>query len=1022
MPLFDGTVSSSGLPKPLDMSNYHGKHMLPYNGAYYAYDPQGKNRAQFTSPLSDSKTSLLDGRRGVSHLSGMETEHNAFYRQDSTSSTEGHSNRSLSPLAPVKQGFKLYTKSPGISSSAAATLVAVRNPKTGSETSSPLSENQSYLAIPKPVYAHNPCCDDMGCVRGQYSREPAFPGMPTAVRKPHWVQTDPRYKENSAFQKKTGDTVLQRGALQFEPSAGRLQRIPVEYSPGGAAPYAAVIEPNYKSYPSSLFRTHFGSLSEQSEQTSPRGYPCLYPSHYTYEHKTSDVYQEHSPMAKYGHLTQRPMFYCTQPDVEVESRAAHKDNRSQTREDVPIILKHTVQCPQEHYGSPGLRHVDVPFPFACTDTPPNPALLQGLGLHYYAIPRFHSDAIQCTAPLQKQDTSSDRANDSSSGFCIDYSKFSVTNINHGSTLLVDPARPSTPDRAVPTRRTSEPDVSPKTQNNGHCAPHGLLNVGRYKDYSSCETNVSPRTRQTFLPHDRSDETNSVIQKGLNVRKIIYSPPVSPERKHNVKFPFTSSGLKVAPKRSISCSVSPVEIKKEREEILDEVEFPKKPKKVETKIAKLRSASQSPPMPVISDVFSLAPYKAQLQVYEGSIAGTVPPKPIRSDHCESQSKRDNSEKRIGEDKEQLVCQEKPIEGIVEAKNIKLEEDLSNKDVCEKKSVCQEDYSKVAIKKEWKESSSSDCGHILGLNKGDPGTLEKPNTFADQKQTAEVSIPVKVRAQIDPPPVEKTSTPQKQAVKPRPTTPPPPSNTKADFKNIPPHCLKLTTFTILLPDVKPSSSARPPENPSTTATERNIPKPGPQIPVRKHFFELHHSLYKLINKSVFASSEEALKTWLSQLDLAETPSPHGKATKVSCLLGVKARLLWFNEEIKSALQDLLQRLNEYIVQDRCPFPHVIRAGAVFLPMLVMKEQLFPMVQSNYIDQVLQEHKIELRPATLSEEKILIQLHKRPCSSRLRKLMSLKHLPDIYADVANVLYYCCVTKYLESSSPDVIKKAKD
>lgn len=183
----------------------------------------------------------------------------------------------------------------------------------------------------------------------------------------------------------------------------------------------------------------------------------------------------------------------------------------------------------------------------------------------------------------------------------------------------------------------------------------------------------------------------------------------------------------------------------------------------------------------------------------------------------------------------------------------------------------------------------------------------------------------------------------------------------------------------------------------------------MPVRKHFFQLHFSLHKLINKSVVASSEEALRTWLSQLDLAEAPPPNAKLQRLTCLLGVTARVRWFNEEIRLTLRDLLQRLTEYIVQDRCPFPHVIRAGAVFLPMLVIKEQLFPMVQSNYIDQVLQEHRIELRPATLSEEKILIQLHKRACSSRLRRLMSLKHLPDIYADLTNVLYYCCVTKYL-------------
>ncbi|KAF6738871.1 uncharacterized protein FQA47_005862 [Oryzias melastigma] len=196
----------------------------------------------------------------------------------------------------------------------------------------------------------------------------------------------------------------------------------------------------------------------------------------------------------------------------------------------------------------------------------------------------------------------------------------------------------------------------------------------------------------------------------------------------------------------------------------------------------------------------------------------------------------------------------------------------------------------------------------------------------------------------------------------------------------------------------------------------------MPVRKHFFELHHSLCKLISKSVSASLEEDLKNWLFQMGVAEPPCRTDKVKKVSSLLGVKAREVWINEEIKSTLGNVLDRLQEYTSQERCPFPHVMRTGAVFLPMLVMKELLFPMVQGSFIDQVLQEHKVELRPTTLSEEKILIQLHKRACSSKLRRLMSLKHLPHVYTDVVNLLYYTYVCKCLESPSPDAQKTVQD
>ncbi|KAK3570739.1 hypothetical protein QTP86_025380 [Hemibagrus guttatus] len=116
---------------------------------------------------------------------------------------------------------------------------------------------------------------------------------------------------------------------------------------------------------------------------------------------------------------------------------------------------------------------------------------------------------------------------------------------------------------------------------------------------------------------------------------------------------------------------------------------------------------------------------------------------------------------------------------------------------------------------------------------------------------------------------------------------------------------------------------------------------------------------------------------------------------------------------ALQKVLYQLENYVQIQECPFPHVIRAGAVFIPMLVVKEVLFPQVQGTFIDQVLQEHRVELRPTTLTEERQLTQLHKRAFSSKLRRLLSLKQLPDVYPDVLNLLYYDGVCKFLEVNS---------
>ncbi|KAG7333245.1 hypothetical protein KOW79_003380 [Hemibagrus wyckioides] len=160
--------------------------------------------------------------------------------------------------------------------------------------------------------------------------------------------------------------------------------------------------------------------------------------------------------------------------------------------------------------------------------------------------------------------------------------------------------------------------------------------------------------------------------------------------------------------------------------------------------------------------------------------------------------------------------------------------------------------------------------------------------------------------------------------------------------------------------------------------------------------------------------------SKLDLDESTSPQTKTPKISCLLGSKVREVWMkDEEMARALQKVLYKLENYVQIQECPFPHVIRAGTVFIPMLVVKEVLFPHVQGTFIDQVLQEHRVELRPTTLTEERQLTQLHRRAFSSKLRRLLSLKHLPDIYPDVLNLLYYDCVCKFLDSTPTDDAQK---
>ncbi|XP_032378480.1 uncharacterized protein C15orf39 homolog [Etheostoma spectabile] len=1033
MPLFDGTT---GLSKPQNMSGFLGKQILQYNGAYFTYDPRGKDGTGFTPPWSNSKTSLLDGRSPVSHLSGMEGQNHIIYRQDSSSSEEGHSHSSS------------LHRAPGISSPTAVAPVAVRKQKTGGENSSPTSESSVYLAMPKPIYMHNPCCNELGCVMGQrYSVEHGSPRIPNTVYEHDWMQTDANYTERPPIQRKAQDTLLQQRGLQLEPSAETLNGTVESCSPGKVRTFPATIDPNYSSYPCTPTHTLFGSLSEQSQhlQTSPRGYTRLYPSHPTYGHMTSEVYQEHSPISKYGQLTQHPMFYYSHANVDVENRAQFKP-----REDMPVILKHTISNPREHYIVPQSLHDEIPLP--STETLPNHVLMRGLDYQCYAVPRFHLTASQLRAPLKRQHVSpslhSNHINVSPSRQYMEHPMVSATNLHKdkpSDSLRVEQSPTNSPflslEQSSPTRHVSQTGVSPSSiQINRFFPPFTSLhidrpvfpptglNMDRILDYSSCEAQVtcqkqpkslpvSPAAWPPRSPHHSSDRIHAAVPNSANVRKIIYSPALAPGNKHNS--PVSSSGtsvLKRCIKRSLSHSSSPINIKEEHRDLC-EVEPNKKRQRVEMENAQVGNKTDSPPMPIIDNVFSLAPYQAYLQASGVLFSGRVPQRNIQSSEPrEVKTKPDIRAKRPDRDEQQSVVSlvtkrvcadtptEKPVVEIFEPKNIKVEKvDPSDTDNSVESPVSQRDSSKATIKKELEETGSSNIGLMLVIKKCEPDELESKHSLADENETSHESIPGEVTAQRNSSSQRDTCT---LSLQPKSITPPQPPERKLNFRNIPPQCLKLSTYNLILHDTKPSCLAPPPEMPAAQPLTEFLPK---QEPVRKHFLELHHSLCKQVSNHVLTSSKQELRTWLSQLELIEPATSSAKVQKVSCLLGVNAREVWLNEEMKSALRNVQERLREYTVQERCPFPHVMRTGAVFLPMLVLKELLFPMVPGSFINQILQEHRVELRPTTLSEEKILIQLHKRACSSRLRRLMSLKHLPDIYPDVVNLFYHACVCKHL-------------
>lgn len=999
------------------MSDYLNKQTPQYSEVYFPFDPREKEGSQFASPWSNSKTSLLDGRSSTSRLSGVEGKQHMLFRQNSNSSKER--TPQLSPLhaAPGKQGFRLYSKSPGVSSSTAAPAVAVGKPRSGGDDTSIQSGSPVYVAVPKPVYGHSPCCSELCFVRGQYCVESGFPRVPHPVYKHNWMQSDAQYSDSAAVQTKAQDALLQHRGLQFDAGAERLKRMET-FSPGRVRPLPPIVNPNYSSYPCAFF----GSFGEQRQQSSPRAYPNLLPSHHAYEHMTSEVYQEHSPMTKYGHVTQRPVFYYSQADMEVENKSRCKNSGSKPREESPVTVKHMLPSPQEHFVVPRLLRGEAPLPHF-----QHRALLPGFGYPCYGAPRFNVGARQSMHPPPV--VPSNNVHFSPANVCPDYHIASATSLHEDSNRLGAVRSDANSsflrvDQSNPPRRSNQPvfHMPGVTMNRLFHPPGSLnrpglqtpgLNVERFLPYSPSGSQV----RCPKLPSIHPMSLGSELQPSLHhypdqISKAAHQSTVqtnvcSSSVKTESDPDNTTSSFKSCLKRS-----APINIKEERD--WEEDEPPKKWTKMEgMETTWVRGAAESPPMPVIDNVFSLAPYQAHVQPSGALFPGRTLHSTVQSENPVLQMQSVVNEKRKDQgENHPLDCRvskencaggpaQTPPE-IRKPQDIKVEKDTFDDFAANPGD--QQGSQTNAGGKHSEETGASSNDSLVVIKKCEPEELEmKPsaveNETSDKSNPGDSVVQVKLSPQSN----------AEVACQPKPSAPSPPTEHRVSFKNILPCCLKLSTYNIVLPNVKCTSPAPAPEKPSAPPTTKDVPNLDVQLPVRKHFYELHHSLYKLISKSVFATSEQELRTLLCQLELVEIVYPSCKIKNMSSLLGVKPRELLFSEEVKSVFHELLKRLNEYTSQERCPFPHVMRTSTVFLPMLVLKELLFPMVQSSFIDQVLQEHRVELRPTTLSEEKILLQLHKRACSSRLRKLMSLKHLPDIYADMVNILYYTCISKHL-------------
>ncbi|XP_077424905.1 uncharacterized protein C15orf39 homolog isoform X2 [Vanacampus margaritifer] len=760
------------------------------------------------------------------------------------------------------------------------------------------------------------------------------------------------------------------------------------------------MEPNFSGYPCMPPLSMLTSLSEQSRhlQPPPRGYAGLHPSHATYEHMTSELYQECSPMPKYGHPTKHPMFYYPQANMEVENRTHCWDIGGERKEDIPVIRKSTVPTPREHYAFPQTLHGEIPLFLHSTETQPSHSFVQGFGYPCYAHPGFHLSQIRnVESPHAPPGLPSHRISVSPSDQRFAMAASLQERNQHIGPL--DPSHPLLRMEAVSPTRPLGQSVLPShipmrlyhllTSRLDHqmdqavLSPSGLTQ-DRLLDYSSyasrftCpkhpnELPVSPRTR---IPQSKADCVRS-------------ETVITTANKHNRL--SCNSILKDSLKRRFP---SLIKIKEEAPDLC-ELDWIKKQQKLETDGVLVRNQASSPPMPVIDAVFSLAPDQRYLK------SPDVEPRSRtqQSDYC--QVKPTTPLREIKSDPvgpPTYTCPEISQVQMMQPAKIKVEK-INQSDACGARGNSPSPAACGAIQHQIKpqaeDATLSDAKSMLVTQICEPDTLECKPASPEVVNAGSQSPELPVNA----------TTPQEQVASTAESKPVSPLEPKLDDKSILPERLKLnSTNNLRHPALNPYCPAAQQETPAHIPAE--IPPMKAKPSVRKHFFELHYTLCDQVSKCVSGTSEQQLRTWRSQLELAEPSST--KVQKVSCLLGSKARHKWLNKEISSALQDVLDRFREYIIHERCPFPQVKRTGAVFLPMLVVKKKLFPVVPESFIDQVLQEHKVKLRPTTLSEERILILLHK-PCSSRLRRLISLKHLPDVYADALNLLYYSYVCKHL-------------
>lgn len=466
----------------------------------------------------------------------------------------------------------------------------------------------------------------------------------------------------------------------------------------------------------------------------------------------------------------------------------------------------------------------------------------------------------------------------------------------------------------------------------------------------------------------------------------------------------------------------------------------------------KALSSSPPMPVIHNVFSLAPYREFLERAKGSDPmvfcrkhlwqGSPPQNTDGSKEPAALSDVSAVSSSAAVQGQEESCytstpeKPKPVPQELEAQegspdglgteepspedmvlDLSLKKSLVEAGDTQRPTGCAEG----TLDREDKEDKEA-AGEKVGLGEGaqprlsegdsgDRSNFQSSATFMFQKFKLLPSLP----PSTEPPRQEGSPHPPQ----PSPPTPTPPAPSPPSNPPVPPPAPQLCT--ILSPNPPQTLLLKVPSAPGegklSVVGQVGLP---PQRPSRQYFTTLHTWLCDTISGSVSRSSPELLRQWLKKAEPAEElgevpkslPKPKNGSKAPNPQKASNGKEIWLAfQDVAVLLSNLLSQLETFMFS--CPFPHVVRAGAVFIPIHVVKEKLFPKLPGSFVDQVLQKHKVELRPTTLSEEKHLRELELKSCTSRMLKLLALKQLPEIYPDLLNLHWHNSIQLQLGSSS---------